>query len=210
MDGDSLAAMLGRWMRLETRERVPQKYLRLADPRVLALLRAVLGTQTLQAGMGRLKSWSYLDAQGALQRLENPEAHLKIDDARLPRLDKVRWAQMSLGESIHGAMARAFGQRNAEAEGMPMQSEADYEAAIAAAQRFSAYLDPGTVPPGALVGKIRDQDDMATAVALSLLNAVWESHPDVRQLLDEFKAEETLTARCMDIHARLMQPAEAT
>lgn len=211
--GDELATMLSGWMRLNTVARIPQKYLRLGDPRVLALLCSVLGTDVLQTRMGRLKAWHYVDAHGRLQSLDNAQAHLNDDkqDTSLPQLDNEQWAQMSTGNVVHGAIARAHGQRLVEPDVVFAEDDIPYKAAVSAALRFAGYPKKhgATTSQDPMNGKIRDQEDIAAAVTLYLLNPVWETHPEVRQMLNECGAEENLATRCMDIHEALRCTVES-
>ena len=202
LPGESLAALLGRWMRLNTETYVSAKYLRLADPRVLSLLSAVLGAQTLQERMGRLRQWCYFDAHGSLQHLNSSDPQ-RTETAESLRLNREQWSKMALGHVVHGAIARAFGQTLADLPGAAPVGAVPYVAAITAAQGFSIYQKPtGNKTNHSLCRAIRDEEDLVAAVALHLLHPGWENRTEILKLLEE-GGEETLAARCSDIHGLL-------
>jgi hypothetical protein len=203
--GEFLAALLARWMNLETEGQVSEKYLRLADARVLGLLIAVLGVETVQAKMGRLRRWLYLDAQGNLRHLETSDPR-RAESTQPLRLSREQWFKMTLGPVIHGAIARSFGQWRTES-----RSTAEYPetissaAAIQAARRVVGHRDQAAnmEAPHPFIGKIRGLDDQAAAVALSLLHPGWDTRDDIRDFLEGIGEDETLSARCNDIHILL-------
>lgn len=196
-----LAQLLGEWMQLRTTQRVKESYLRVADPRVFSLLRTVLGDAVLREHMGRLQQWLYLDANGLVQSLNSAGTANDNRDPTFPYLTPEQWQQLILGAIIHPAVGRAYGQRRASpADDIFLQTD-DYPSALAAAARFADISRAKASWAEMVSPYIRSEEDLTTAVALTLLNPRWETHPGVLTLLADGEGAQTLTKKCLDIHA---------
>lgn len=78
---------------------------RLADRRVLSLLRYVIGDKRVIAQLGRIQRWFYIDMQGQTQCLSS------ISEESLPaRLNHEQWALMEQGEMLHRILAMYLGE----------------------------------------------------------------------------------------------------
>lgn len=100
-----LAEHLSTLLRVNTEARTKATYLRLADRRVLGLLRHVAGDTRLAQQFGRLQKWGYLDACGQLAALKSPG-----EIAEPLRLDQDQWALMEAGENVNRTLALWLGE----------------------------------------------------------------------------------------------------
>lgn len=203
--GETLAETLARWMLLKTEARTHARYLRLADPRVLALLVFVLGRERLIAAMGGLRRWVFLDAHGRLDALHNPDSgEAGNDPIPLPRLNRVQWDILENGPAIHGAIAQAWGQRRKD--GGPVTSghaQIPYAEAISAANAFPARPHASDKAPGACASL----EDRCTAIALALLHPGWDNHPEVQRHLAENAQAYSLSDLAEELHEILHRAA---
>lgn len=203
MPAEALAAKLAHWMRLDTEVRTDARYLRLADSRVLALLAFVLGRDRIVGAMGGLRLWIFMDAYGRLDSFYNKASgEAANESAGLPRLDKKQWQILQNGAAIHGAIAKAWGERrkNSGSE-INLPAEIPYAAAAAAADAFSGLPQPSlacTTP-----------EDRCTAMALALLHPGWASHVEVKRHLAENVAEHSLADLGQELHEILTSAAVA-
>ncbi len=203
MPAQALAAKLACWMRLDTEVRTEARYLRLADSRVLALLAFVLGRERFVGAMGGLRLWFFMDAYGRLDSLDNKASgDAANESAGLLRLDKRQWQIMQNGAAIHGAIAKAWGERRKDGGGeITFPAEIPYAAAAVAADAFSVLPQPSlacTTP-----------EDRCTAMALALLHPGWASQVDVKRHLAENADEYALADLGQELHEILTSAAVA-
>ncbi|TVO58819.1 hypothetical protein [Denitromonas halophila] len=106
-DPQVLCGEIARLCRLCTQGGVarPARYLRMADRRVLALLRHVLGEQSIGSRLPSLSQWVWLDDAGELERLSRTEP--TTDKALV--IPPVAWSRLALGMDIHPVRARWIG-----------------------------------------------------------------------------------------------------
>lgn len=199
--GEILAATLAGWMRLKTEVRTPARYLRLADSRVLTLLSFVLGYETLVASMAGLRRWSAIDAYGQLYSLHNPDADSESSALSLPRLDAKQWQIMQNGPVIHGAIAKAWGERRKScASASAAYVNIPYASALAWIERFPEQSHFPGIPSISYASL----EDRCTAIALALLYPEWEKQIEVQQHLAENAENYTLS----DLGTELLQILE--
>ena len=105
MRGPELGQLISTMCRVNTEALTKATYLRLADRRVLDLLCHVAGKSRVADQLGRLQSWSYLNANGDLCRLQSP----REQDEPL-RLSETEWHQMHGGEMLHRTIAHYLGE----------------------------------------------------------------------------------------------------
>lgn len=194
MAGERLAEMLADWMRLKTVCRTQARYLRLADSRVLSLLIHLLGRDSLAARMGRLRRWTFIDARGQPDTLHNP-ATGEAESAflPLPKLDQLQWQHLQDGPLIHGAIAKAIGEKAKESGAADAITGIPYAAVIAAIARdeAQALADTGT--------SCHSREEQCTAIALTLLHPGWAGNPKVRAFLSENTETHSLADHGQDI-----------
>lgn len=127
-----LAQVLSGWLQLNTQAPTPARYLRLADRRVLSLATHVLGPQVMAERLSPVRHWHWLDAQAAWRSLAALPDHMPstLDKACKPAAHEVpcqplaefshsQWAQMALGETVHGHIAQTIRQALAHPEALP-------------------------------------------------------------------------------------------
>ncbi len=203
MPADALAAQLAHWMRLDTEVRTEARYLRLADSRVLALLAFVLGRDQVVGTMGGMHRWFFMDAYGRLDSLCNSASgEVANESLRLPRLDERQWQIMQNGAVIHGAIAKAWGERRKESGSEILShTEIPYAAAAAAAEVFSGPPQPSLA--------CTTLEDRCTAMALALLHPGWSGHVEVKRHLTKNADEYTLADLGQELHEILTSAAAA-
>lgn len=104
-----VAQLLMRLMTVNTDAFTRKNYLCVADRRVLALLRHVVGDKRIMSALPRVQRWLHLDAQGhlgTLQGITDSEDHTP----QWLRLTSSEWAAMEKGESIARSLALALGE----------------------------------------------------------------------------------------------------
>jgi hypothetical protein len=198
MDGENLAKQLSQWMRLNCEIHTPEKYLRLGDSRVLALMAAVVGEEALVSALGGVHEWLYLDAYGKLRSLKNPEAHIVERNALslLPKLTAEQWQRMKQGPVIHEAIARVFGQWCLEDVFLRQQDKAvPYAAALDLAQRFAPNTKTRQSPIS-----ITTQADQVGGLILGLLHPGWENLPEVREYFAVDGSARVLSEHCAAVY----------
>ena len=100
-----LAAVLSAMFRVNTTALTRATYLRLADRRVLALLREVAGDVRVAGQFGRLQRWTYLDMQGHLSTLQSDS-----EEAISLCLNDTEWSCMEQGEALNRTLAQWLGE----------------------------------------------------------------------------------------------------
>lgn len=100
-----LAVLLSSMFRVRTTCRVKATYLRLADRRVLGLLREVAGDARVIGQFGRLQRWAYLDMQGRLSTLQSDR-----EEALPLCLNENEWSCMEQGEALNRTLAQWLGE----------------------------------------------------------------------------------------------------
>ncbi|MCW7537003.1 DUF4123 domain-containing protein [Aquabacterium sp. A7-Y] len=129
---DRLAAQLSPLMRVNTEAPTRATYLRLADRRVMALLRHVVGDAKVAAQFGRLHSWAYLDLQGRLIVLRSAG-----EETQSLRLSSSEWAVMNEGEAIARTLAQWLGEVARRAQGGAQEPAAEV-ARLSAAELYGS------------------------------------------------------------------------
>lgn len=143
-----LAQVLSGWLQLNTQAPTPARYLRLADRRVLSLAAHVLGPEVMAGRLEPMRHWHWLDAQAAWRSLAalpdaapdtaNEARTLAASEAPrqpLAVFSHSQWAQMTLGETVHGHIAQSIRQALARPETLPAAqwrpvSAAQWQAAL--------------------------------------------------------------------------------
>ncbi|MEN3364549.1 MAG: hypothetical protein V7606_1823 [Burkholderiales bacterium] len=92
-------------LKVNTDAQTKASYFRLADRRVLALLRHVVGDARVASQFGRLQQWIYLDVQGKLSSLCSPG-----EDISPLRLSLAEWGTMEQGEELNRTIAQWLGE----------------------------------------------------------------------------------------------------
>lgn len=160
-------------LRLQSDMSFGKIYLRLADPRVLALVHHAVGDAKFSALMGSyIGKWLYLKADLTVGVINgDPRSELPVD-APL-ELSSRAWGEVQCGDIIHCGMARALGHERAAgrqidvAMGMAAIGFAD-----TLSRRFARLFDA--------------PDDWSAAVALGLLyGRSWVHTPDVQTILSQ-------------------------
>ena len=100
-----LAEHLSTLLGVNTEARTKATYLRLADRRVLGLLRHVAGDTAIAQQFGRLQNWVYLNACGQLAALKSTG-----ETVEPLRLDQYQWALMEAGENVNRTLALWLGE----------------------------------------------------------------------------------------------------
>jgi hypothetical protein len=103
---DALVNRLSRLLTLEPMLNVNAQYLRLADRRVLAWVRHVVGDVRLQQSLSFVDRWVYLDTCGQVAELIGIDLKLR---PRLWFIDR-QWALLLRGAQHHSAAARWLGE----------------------------------------------------------------------------------------------------
>jgi hypothetical protein len=105
MRGSELGELISRMCRVNTEAATTATYLRLADRRVLDLLRHVVGDERVAGQLGRVQRWSYLNASGDLCQLRSPSEH-----SELVCISEAEWRRMERGEMLHRIIAHYLGE----------------------------------------------------------------------------------------------------
>ncbi len=168
-----LCSALQLLMTVNTEALTKARYLRLADRRVFALLRYVVGDVRLSGQLGGVKRWIYLNHYGACEAIH------AIDHTGQPlRLTADEWHRMELGERLHRTIAMWLGElagRGMHAPTTPSHSlfESTLEAlqaALSSAQRWPH--------------RFIENDDVLVWAALGLCDSRLGDGSVVRALLD--------------------------
>lgn len=131
--GEQLAQQLAASMRLRCAVLVAASYLRLADPRVFALARHVMGDERIASILGRVQFWATLDAQGCLSVLHSA-GEAATQTTLLFSWDE--WAHMAHGTHLHPCIAMWLGQAalNRDAQTLRRPAHELFEPAIQSLQ----------------------------------------------------------------------------
>ena len=170
MHFDDLGEIVSAMCRVNTDARTTATYMRLVDRRALDLLCHVVGASRVANQFGRLQSWVYLDALGALRRLQSPD-----EQPRQLRLNAAEWQRMSRGDMLHRTMAQWLGELGGMGHGTQAGLYGSIEDALvnaaSAARRWPHRFETGS-------------DEIVWA-ALSLLHPAMPQSPAVQKLLAE-------------------------
>jgi hypothetical protein len=104
-----LAQALVPMCKLNTEVFTHATYLRLADPRMFALLRHVVGDARLSDVFGHVRRWAYLDAQGRIDVLNNPRTHADEHQHRL-LLSREEFRHVAQGDAVHDTLTLWLGE----------------------------------------------------------------------------------------------------
>lgn len=105
MRAGELGELISGMCRVNTEAATTATYLRLADRRVLDLLRHVVGEERVSGQLGRVQRWSYLNASGDLCTLRSPR-----EQNELVFLNEAEWARIERGEMLHRSIAHYLGE----------------------------------------------------------------------------------------------------
>lgn len=168
MHFEELGGIVSAMSRVNTDARTTATYMRLVDRRALDLLCHVVGEHRVACQFGRLQSWVYLDALGALHRLQSPD-----EQPRPLRLSAPEWQRMSQGDMLHRTMAQWLGELggmdHATQAGLYGSIEDALVNAAGAARRWPHRFETG--------------GDEVVWAALSLLHPAMPQSPAVLKLL---------------------------
>ncbi|QYF94952.1 DUF4123 domain-containing protein [Massilia sp. PAMC28688] len=193
MHMDQLATQLSSLLRVNTEARTSATYLRLVDRRVLALLRSAAGDDAVRAQFGRLHSWTYLDSLGTLASL------CSAGEAAAPlRLSAAEWEQMALGATLHRTLRQWLGEMQRRA--LPV---AEDEAALF--RRAAHALIGARALAAQLPHRFREQHDLTTWAALSMLHPGLWDHDNIRQLMRRAASEQEESDRLVYLVADIEQ-----
>ncbi len=172
---ERLAASLAPLMSVRTEMWVPEKYQRLADRRVLSLLRHVIGDQRVGAAMPEVATWTYL-CHGEISHV-----HGRWEEATPWRIKPEEWLRLSKGTAIHRIVAMWLGEeaQQGATNARALSVEKRYDAAFEALRlgQEAAVVWPHRFTQG--------QDEILWAV-LHLLNHALVPVPDaLRKFLDD-------------------------
>jgi hypothetical protein len=175
MRGPELGDLISGMCRVNTEAPTRATYLRLADRRVLDLLRHVVGDERVVSQLGRVQRWIYLNANCDLCALRSPN-----EQSELVRLNEAEWKRMESGALLHQIIAHYLGEPGLrEAEIAPPTFLAAEKALINAkdaARRWPHRFD----------GDI----DYAVWAALTLWRPATTEFQAVRKLLDDLGSTE--------------------
>ncbi|KQV82262.1 hypothetical protein ASD15_09415 [Massilia sp. Root351] len=170
MHFEQLGARLSALCRVNTDAYTKATYLRLADRRALDLLCHVAGEHRVASQLGRVQSWTYLDAFGALRRLRSP--------GELPqplRLDAAEWRRMEGGEMLHRTIAQWLGELSRKDGATPREL---YPAAGGAVSEAASAARKWP-------HRFQNSSDQVVWATLSLLHPELARLPGVQALLDD-------------------------
>jgi hypothetical protein len=110
--GETLAAQLSGWIRLHTQSPNAGTYLRLADRRVWSLALHVLGAPYVQARLGCIQRWHWLDPNAACCFISQPSAGTPaLNAAELTHFTAEQWRLMAQGQAAHRRLAALAAER---------------------------------------------------------------------------------------------------
>jgi hypothetical protein len=168
-----LAELLTAMFRVKTAAQTTATYLRLADRRVLSLLRHIAGDARVASQFGRLQQWLYLDGQGRIDTIRSVSE--TVSELRLSARE---WLHLSHGETVHRASAQWMGELTRRNNEIPHRTASEFFAltlqAVLAAQR-AAEKWPYRFPA---------LKDRTTWAALSLLHPEMLHAPYVSKIAE--------------------------
>ena len=173
MHVEQLAEHLSLVFRVNTSALTKATYLRLVDRRTFSFLRHVIGDERLAARLGRVRSWTYVDATGSLAMLRSE------GEGTTPlRLNDDEWRLLGQGESIHRAMAKWLGElvrRRAMLNTSAQQLYAQFSTAAVESKK-AAKIWPH---------RFAGVQDQTTWIALSILHPGIDGISSVRNFMKE-------------------------
>lgn len=119
-----ICAQLTALLSVNTKVPTTAKYLRLADRRAFDWLCTTVGSARIQAAMGRISSWLYLDCLGNLARIQNNDAlHATLT------LNADEWRRFMSGSSLHPVVAMWLGEMHLQQSAIESDAATIYEMA---------------------------------------------------------------------------------
>ncbi len=195
--GGELARRLSVHFTLDPQPHTQARYLRLADRRVLAWLRHVIGDPRLQWTLGRVDCWAYLDTFGQIAVLTGNEKPIR---AHAIWFVNDQWDRLLQGDKYHRAAARWLGELSAT-DPLPAMEANPFWSAITHALGLAEHVRQ-QVPEHF----ITDDDLIAWAVLVLL-------HPELEQSTDQQPLSDVLASFpngplhpcCAAVHTRLLK-----
>lgn len=170
-----LTQTLSGMMRVNTEASTKARYQRMADRRVVDLLRHVVGDTRVAAQFGRIQRWSYLDACGYMAQLQSS------NEVSTPlRLSRNEWITFMKGELLHPTVARWLGERARQ----PGQSNVGAPDARTLYAQANAALDRAEAATRRWPLRFAGSADRVAWAVLILLYPGIEQRPDVLDLLN--------------------------
>jgi hypothetical protein len=168
-----LAAVLSAMFRVNTTAPTKATYLRLADRRVLALLREVAGDVRVAGQFGRLQRWIYLDVHGRLSMLQSDN-----EEAPPLCLNENEWSCMEQGEALNRTLAQWLSEAML-ADDQTVLRQPPHVLYTAARHALTAALSASRTWPH----RFSRLTDHATWASLHLLHPELSSSQAVRNLM---------------------------
>lgn len=163
MHMDQLATQLSAMCRVNTEVYTPATYLRLADRRVMGMLRYAVGDMRVSAQFGRLYSWTYLDSIGHLATLRSSSE----TSTRL-RLNANEWRLLDDGAAIHRTIRQWFG----EVEGKQLPEDL-HEADVF--QRAGLALTEARILAKQYPDRFQELHDLTVCAVLTMIcEGLWQ------------------------------------
>lgn len=172
LDGAALARGLSRAMLVKARPFAQERYMRLADPRALAWLCHVVGTDAVARQFPRLAQWLYADALGGLQRLAN-----EGDSLADLILSEDQWQRFMKSQLVHCTLVRCI-------DRLPAQSHCS-----AAYGLIEAALPSADSAARQRPACFKSVEDHAAWTALQVARPGFEHLAAAKRLLDEAARE---------------------
>jgi hypothetical protein len=190
---DALVKRLSGLFALEPMLNVNARYLRLADRRVLAWVRHVVGDTRLQQSLVFIDRWAYLDTCGQVAVLNGNDRNMLSQ--RLWFIDR-QWALSLRGDQHHRAAARWLGTQDSEVVEAHAMWPAITEALNCAEQARQHAPDLFVV-----------EDDLIAWAVLVLLHPKLTQSKHQQALLEALATPPVVPMhqRCTTTHARLLQ-----
>jgi hypothetical protein len=172
---ERLAAELARIFRVNTARFTRAKYFRVADRRVLGLLRHVVGDTNVMKQFDCVSRWIYLDIQGSLAQLVRKDEELQ----RL-RLTCAEWDRMQRSEEINRTSAQWLGElaRTESAAGLGKHTSQLYGS-------LEQAVDQAVGASRKYPQRFTSISDHTAFAALSLLHPGFERHPAAIAVLEQ-------------------------
>jgi len=161
-------------MHIRTDAITSARYQRVADRRVLAWLRHVVGTERVVQAFGPIQSWHYLDACGGLACLRS-SSHV----SRPLRLNRQEWALFMQGEMVHQACARWLGELKTSSF-----SEDSFTNAQLCYERTTEALRRSELAAKRWPTRFASAADVVAWAALTLCHPQLDSDKEIAALLD--------------------------
>lgn len=182
LDPQALSDALAGLMRVNTQAHTAARYQRLADRRVLAWLRHVVGDAQIEGTLGRLRSWRYVDALGQLAELVSPTQAAGTAEVRLSRSE---WAEFMRGELVHPTVARWLGEVDSNRMNQDAPARFDVPSDVSAAYAQAARaLEQAQLAAHRWPRRFTVPADRTAWAALALLHADIAHRAEVVAVLD--------------------------